>query len=401
VIFSLFIVYGATIPFHFTSDFGAVREHLQRVTYNPFLSPATGRRVSIPDVIQNVLLFVPFGVLGMLGSRVQGAIRRITWVTLLGAALSTLVEVVQLFTTDRVTAVSDVVTNTAGTFLAALAANAVDRAGRRLVEAAKRAGLTQNDAFFPLLAATLLVAVAAWEPFDVTLELGTVASKIHALRQDVWQAGVLTDEGIAIVHYALFGLATCLWLQAVGRRGVARWAAAIGVTTAVGLEGAQVVITSRMPGLEDAAVRAAGALTGVAFWPLTRAYPARGFWLAVLVAGVAAGAAMQQLSPFEIAPAYRPFGLMPFFSDYAHTTFETLSHVFELVLLYAPLGFVWRRLQGPSGRALGWSLAVTLLIAVPVEYLQGWVVGRYPDLTDIAVSAAGDWLGFRLACRQS
>jgi VanZ family protein len=92
---------------------------------------------------------------------------------------------------------------------------------------------------------------------------------------------------------------------------------------------------------------------------------------------------------------------MPFFSDYAHTTFETLSHVFELVLLYAPLGFVWRRLQGPSGRALGWSLAVTLLIAVPVEYLQGWVVGRYPDLTDIAVSAAGDWLGFRLACRQS
>ena len=208
--------------------------------------------------------------------------------------------------------------------------------------------------------------IAAWEPFDVTLELGTVLSKVRALQHDVWQAGALTDEGIAIVHYALFGLATCLWLQAVRRRGVALRAAAIGVTTALGLEGAQVVITSRMPGLEDAVVRAAGALAGVAIWPLTQAYPARRFWLALLVAGVAAGAAMQQLSPFEVAPAYRPFGLMPFFSDYAHTTFETLSHVFELVLLYAPLGFVWRRLGrlGPAWGLLG-ALAVTLAIAAP------------------------------------
>ena len=139
-IFCLFIVYGATIPFHFTSDLAAVREHLQRVSLNPFMSPATGRRVSIPDVVQNVLLFVPFGVLGMLGSRVQPAMLRVAWVTLLGAALSTFVEAVQLFTTDRVSAVSDVLTNTTGTFLAALAANTVDRAARRLAQAARRRG---------------------------------------------------------------------------------------------------------------------------------------------------------------------------------------------------------------------------------------------------------------------
>jgi len=398
-LFCLFIIYGTTIPFHFTSDLSAVQEHLQRVTLNPFLSPATGRRVSIPDAVQNVLLFVPFGVLGVLASRVPGTMLRIAWVTLLGAALSVSVEALQLFTTDRVTATSDVLANTVGGLLGALAANTVDRAGRFLTRAAQRAGLTQNPAFFPFVAATVLIGVAALEPFDVTLEIGTVGSKLHALSRDIWQAGVLTDEGIATVHYALFGLATCLWFEAVRWRGVALRAAAIGVTLAVGLEASQIVITSRMPSLEDALVRAAGALVGVALWPLTRAHPVRSFWLGMLVGGTAVGAAMQQLSPFEIAPAYRQFGLMPFLSDYQHTTFETLSHVFELVLLYAPLGFVWRLLV-PSRRTLWWSLVVTLLIAAPVEYLQGWIVGRYPDVTDIAISLGGAWLGFRLAGRQ-
>src|SRR5262249_24306725 len=121
-------------------------------------------------------------------------------------------------------------------------------------------------------------------------------------------------------------------------------------------------------------------------------------WLVLTVFGVAVGAAIQQLSPFQVAPAYRPFGLMPFLSDYAHTTFETLSHVIELVLLYAPLGFIWRRLAraGPPGGLLG-ALAVTLAIAMPIEYLQGWVVGRYPDVTYIAISLAGAWAGVRVA----
>jgi len=152
--------------------------------------------------------------------------------------------------------------------------------------------------------------------------------------------------------------------------------------------------------LQQAAVvvRAAGALLGIWIWAIRRNYPAPRAWLALTILAIAVGAAMQQLSPFEVAAVYRPFGLMPFFSDYEHTTFDTLSHVIELVLLYAPLGFVWRRLS--TGSATGTLLGVlltTLAIAWPVEYLQGWVVGRYPDLTDIAMSLAGGWVGIRVA----
>jgi VanZ family protein len=36
---------------------------------------------------------------------------------------------------------------------------------------------------------------------------------------------------------------------------------------------------------------------------------------------------------------------------------------------------------------------MALAIAAPVEYAQRFIGGRYPDLTDIALSVAGAWLG--------
>lgn len=396
-IFCAFVLYGGTIPFNFTVDPATIAGHVSGISWNPLVSSATKAHLSIPDAVQNVIFFVPFGVLGVLAGP-KRTLGRIVWVTILGAALSVLVETLQLFTLDRVTSMSDVATNTTGAFLGAIAANSVARLSGAAWAWAKRAGLTENAAFRPWVVAALLIVIAAWEPFDVTLELGTVVSKVRALQHDVWQAGVLTDEAIAIVHYALFGLATCLWLEAVRHRAVVAWAAALGIAAGLGLEAVQVMITSRMPGLEDGVVRAGGALLGIAIWAIRRHHPAPRTWLVLTVVATAVGAAMQQLSPFEIAPAYRPFGLMPFFSDYAHTTFDSLSHVIELVVLYAPLGFVWRRLSGGSrpGTTLG-VLFTTLAIAGPVEYLQGWVVGRYPDLTDIAMSLAGGWVGVRVA----
>lgn len=398
IMFAAFIVYGGTIPFDFIHDWRAAAGHVGTISWNPFLAPGGGRRVSIPDVVQNVLLFVPFGVLGVLAGRgSRFTFRRVAWVTVLGAALSVLVEILQLFTVDRTTSMSDVSTNTAGTLLGALAANSVARAATAGWAFARKAGLTDNSALRPWIAASLLILIAAWQPFDVTLEVGTVASKAHTFVRDPWQTGILTDEGIAFLHYGLFGLATSLWLEAVGRPRAAASAALIGIVAALGLEGSQLFISSRMPGIEDALVRAAGAVVGVGSSRLLAGGRLRRVWLAGFVIATALAAAMQQLSPFTVAPVYRPFGLIPFLSDYEHTTFETLSHVIELVLLYAPLGFVTRLAISPPRRALLAALLCTLAIALPVEYLQGWVVGRYPDLTDLAISLAGGWVGVRVA----
>jgi VanZ family protein len=39
-------------------------------------------------------------------------------------------------------------------------------------------------------------------------------------------------------------------------------------------------------------------------------------------------------------------------------------------------------------------LLSTLAIAAPVEYAQRFIGGRYPDITDIAMSVAGGLLGW-------
>lgn len=72
------------------------------------------------DVMRNVLLYVPFGVLGLLslGRRHwRGAAK----VALVGVLFSVLNEVLQLYTVDRVASLTDIVSAGIGAFAGALA----------------------------------------------------------------------------------------------------------------------------------------------------------------------------------------------------------------------------------------------------------------------------------------
>ena len=90
-------------------------------------------------------------------------------------------------------------------------------------------------------------------------------------------------------------------------------------------------------------------------------------------------------------------GWFLFLGYYLRTTFEALSHAIELSLAYFPLGFCLALAASSRSRALVTALALTLVIAAPIEYLQGWVVGRYPDVSDVCLSLLGAWAGCQLA----
>jgi hypothetical protein len=158
------------------------------------------------------MLFVPFGVLGGLACRrrVPSQSARVALVTAAGASLSVLVEALQLLTTDRVTAASDVATNMLGAFVGVLA---VDQTRRHALSLLREHGASRwlsSRWTYPALIALGVLLVSAWQPFDLTLDVSTVGSKVRALTRDPWQSGPWTDEGNAIVLYAL---ATWRWLD--------------------------------------------------------------------------------------------------------------------------------------------------------------------------------------------
>jgi VanZ family protein len=57
------------------------------------------------------------------------------------------------------------------------------------------------------------------------------------------------------------------------------------------------------------------------------------------------------------------------------------------------MGFCFARVSTGAARVALAVVLVTVAIAAPVEYFQGWIVGRYPDVTDVAFSVVGGLLG--------
>jgi VanZ family protein len=290
--------------------------------------------------------------------------------------------------------VADVFANALGGLAGAVAGVVVGTTADAFIARAAAAGLTDSATFYPLLIATIVVVAGAWEPFDVTLDVGSVVPKLKLFLRDPVQLGVLTDEGLSFLQHLLFTSALVLWLKEARVRSAMKIAAIVGVLVAFGCEGVQLFIGARMPGLEDAGVAAAGALVGVAAGLEFRRSTTYARWCAGLFGLTAVGVAMQQLSPFQIVTgALRPFQWMPFLNYYAFTTSETVSHSAELLLSYFPLGFGFALAVLKPTTRLAVVLGVALAIAVPVEYLQRFIGGRYPDITDIGLSVAGAWLG--------
>jgi VanZ family protein len=266
-----------------------------------------------------------------------------------------------------------------------------------MLQRLQAAGLANVRELRPLVTWSIVLVVAAWQPFDVTLEVGTVATKIRSLQAGLWQYSGLRDEGLILMVTALFAMSLAAYLAAVGVKAAGRKAAGIAACVVVALEGSQILITSRMPSLWDAIVGAAGVAAGAMLWSLSRRLQWRSLGLSLLVLSTAVAAAMAMLSPFEISPEYHTMGWFPLLSYYSRTTFEALSHVFELVLLYFPLGYCFTA-GAPPRRRLGLlAVCLALAVAAPVEALQGWVIGRYPDVSDVALSLAGVWLGVQAA----
>ena len=380
------------MPFSFREGGEGFLERLGRFHLDPL--GARGGVLNYEDIVQNILLFIPFGFLGCIARAGGGSRMGRLGIVLLGAGLSTSVELAQLYTQTRWPALSDVLFNTLGTAagvaagwrLRAWALGIKERPGWRRVLDAPSA--------YPALVFAALAVIGTWEPFDFALlPVGTLRAEAREALSRGFDLSWPNDELVTAIRFLLAALFICRAGAEAGLRRPIRSLLPLLAVACLALEASQILITSRSPNFQDALTALLGiAAGGVAFlFPGFREHPWK--WGALSALGVLASSALTGLFPFRFAAAHTGIQWIPFRSAYMESTFAALGNFAENALIYFPLGFLLCYFFPRSRRAAPAALVLALLLSLAVEYAQGFVAGSRSDLTDVVAAVVGAWVG--------
>ena len=383
----LFIIYGTLIPFHFTHEMDTVYQNISKINWTPLWDVSRGRIWSIPDMVQNVLLFLPLGVFGFL------TFRRLALVIFLGAGLSLTCEILQLFTIDRLTGLTDVTTNTIGAALGA----ALAKFGPNLISSMEASGkleaLKKSQPLRSLTLITLLIIVYFFEPFDFTLDVGTVVPKIRSFIHDPLIFTPIRQEPFNAFVFTFWGF--YFWEAgkefALGQRLFRIALPFFALIFSFGIEALQFIVASRMPQVQDALANLAGLLFGSCIWKYKGAIPEK-LRLPLFVLASTIALVVLELSPFQFAPAPTTINLLPFEPYYLKTDFMSFSDSIVMVEMGLLLswGILAISVTSTSAKRTFWISVTyfTCLLGI-LEFCQEWVVERYPDITDILLVLLG------------
>jgi glycopeptide antibiotics resistance protein len=390
-LFSLFVVYGTTFPFQF--DLGGwdgfLRE-AQRINWRP-LGGVPGD-LMISDIVQNILLFLPFGFLGYFSLVYKSSWVRKGAVVLLGMSLSAGVEFLQISSPVRFPALSDVVFNTLGTALGLLLAMTFKRSVLSFKNLPQARRFLDAPSAFPAFIFLVLAIAGCWEPFDFSLDLGMIFDHIKPLVRHPLALGKPDDDLMSFIRFLLASLFTCrLFAEAGLRRPALRGAALLGAL-GTGLELSQIFVQSRGPEWQDAVVAILGSAAGgiAYFFPGFHLRPR--IWTVAGAFMIFLSAAGRAWYPYDFSAHWYGFNWVPFQLFYEHTSFEALGNFIENAMLFFPLGFLLAYFH-PGARMIIPGAMLAGALAFIVEAVQGFVPGRYPDITDALGAVLGGFAG--------
>jgi len=402
---------------------------------------ATVNDFTLPDIMSNIFLYVPLGMLAhwALRRRGRGPIR--AWLTTLvwGAALSTVVEWLQAFSPERVSSLIDLVSNVIGAGVGA----ALSWIGRsiipRLIGAAlhefrerPRASLFKTYVVVLVVFAAIpfslsfdvarfkqAIKASVFVPFGVS-ELDRIAERAAAAGDGIVASRLAWSQWKRWSRWAAEGasFAVFAWLLQPVLRGDYRFrrraATALtwwcGGALAVGLSVLQLPIVSRGCDVSDVLFRLLGVLVGLAaqgtYRDATSLAPIRGEdqrrRRATYVAFAAAVFIVYNgLIPFRfdtsaagpgVSLASR--GFLPFFAYFLARFDLMMADVMEkfasYAILAAALATFWSRPpQGPSRRRVYEIVTLGLLLASAIEVVQMFMPVRVVSLTDLILALAG------------
>jgi len=345
--------YGTLYPFDFRAGPEAT-ERLLRLVREPSL------RTSLGDLLANVALFIPLGVLAALIARPSRP-AVVFGVSVLAVAFATGLQALQAFIPSRSSAAADVVWNTVG-FGIGLAGGWL---GHRWI-ASRRPPLDRWD--FAVLLVTLLWIGGEMLPLVPSLDWASLraAAKplIHAPHADL----------AALAAVAAQVLLIC-WLVE-DRLGSSRAATLVPVLLALVL-GLRLISVGQTT---TAAVPGAYVL-GYFLWRASSLLPPRARVASVLSFALAAYT-VSQLAPFEMRASPEAFSWVPFAAMLKGSMLANANAASNAVLVAGAFLLVACRVGaglGPTAFALATWVAI-------LEGIQIWIVGRTGDVTPILLT---------------
>ncbi len=400
LLFTLFIFYGALIPFDFSFDNEQIIQKIRHFHWVPFIDP-DGSRHSIPDIVQNILFFIPFGFLGVL-SFARNKFFALFLVPFFGFIISLNIEILQLTTNDRNTSITDLASNTIGATVGAVSAFIMFGLFCLLMKSASFRRAFNNKYYYLFVFSFLVIAASTLQPFDFTLDISTVWSKVkYVIQEPTGFTFQFTDEFVVGFRFFLFSVVTTLWLRSVNN---VLWPiAGIMLSASIGVffELSQFIVVSRAPSVQDLLVLIIGCTLGGLFVLIAPKKISPIIWVLPVIVLTILTAAVQTLAPFEIRLEHMQMGMTPFLPYYNASTFTAIANFLEGVIMYVPLGFV---LQYGISRKRSAFIVITIVVAAiayTLEYMQGWIAGRYPDITDVIGAVIGATIAGSLCLRWS
>ncbi len=402
--------------------------------------------VTAPDLITNIFLYIPFGMLVHWTLRRRATWRTVRWMmtVLFGAALSLTIEWLQSYSSTRVSSMIDLTANVIGTAIGAslswVAVLLIPRIiGTALAECHNRPQATLLRLY--IIALVIMAAVpfslsfdvgqlkrsvgtTVWTPFGMSIAeqatRGKIGAEDYALQSHMkyremkrWSRWSAECASFLVLSWLLMGVVrgdygfaarTSVWLV---------WF--FGVALAIGLSVLQFLIVSRVSDTTDILFRftglSAGVLTHATYsqrrqkfgteWSIhqTRTWVRHACTLTVMYI-VYTG-----LLPFDFArPSGRLSqamafdGFLPFFAYQAARFDVMMDDVMEKFVSYAMLAGLtaqlWSYKHNPNDAPrLKGILMRCLALSCAIEVIQILIPVRVPSLTDPIIAACACFVG--------
>lgn len=356
----LLILYGSLFPFRFSS--------LRHVDLWALVTGLGFARASRGDVVANLLLYVPLGLCLMLAwparwSRFKGFV----WAVLLGSLLSLCIELLQVHASSRVSSLTDLTLNAAGTAIGALAAIVYLAIGST-IRIPGLASARPDPVPLALIALWLAFRLA---PFVPTIDWQKYKDALKPL--------LLTPElaWLDVLRYLVGWLVVGYAVRQVWRREYAL--PALAIIVGLVLVGRVVVVGKTLSASEVAALVVCVPLAAVLIVIPDRK---RALALALMLVGIIV---VSGLKPFTLQVSPQSFSWVPFMSSLNDNLEVNYSVLLEKCFWYFAL--IWLLARRGLGVAVA-AFATAFLLAL-IEIAQLWIPGRSAEITDPLLALCG------------